>query len=271
MKIMVDAGHGLNTSGKRSPDGSLREFQFNNPTAHYVRDGLLKYQNVEVRFAHDPTGATDVPLSTRAAKANNWGADLYVSIHANAFGLTWNTAQGIESFIYINNRSEDRALAEKIQAELVSRTGRANRGVKTANFAVLRQTNMTSVLIESGFMTHLEEARLLKTDEYRRTIAEGIVAGIVRQYNLRLKTSVGGVTTPPAPPTTERRPRMYNPSNNAVLEATRRVLARLEQKDPGAISRNWRQQLESGELTLDDAIGLIYVALDRSLIEGPRR
>lgn len=269
MKIMVDAGHGLNTSGKRSPDGSLREFQFNNPVAHYVRDGLLKYQNVEVRFAHDPTGATDVPLSTRTANANNWGADLYVSIHANAFGLTWNTAQGIETFIYVNNRSEDRALAEKIQAELIARTGRVNRGVKTANFAVLRETNMTSVLIESGFMTHLEEARLLKMDEYRRSIAEGIVAGIVRQYNLKPKKRVAGVSTP-APSTTERRPRMYQPSNNEIIEATRRVLARLEQKNPGAISRNWRQQLDSGQLTLDDAIGLIYVALDRSLIEGTR-
>jgi N-acetylmuramoyl-L-alanine amidase len=267
MKIMIDAGHGLNTSGKRSPDGSLMEFEFNNPVAHFVRDLLLKYQDVQVQFSHDTTGVVDVPLNTRANKANQWGADLFVSIHANAFGAAFNNAQGIETFIYTNNRSEDRALAEKIQAALIARTGRVNRGVKTANFAVLRQTNMTSVLVENGFMTNREELNLLKMEEYQRSCAEGIVAGIVSQYNLKAKAK-----PTPTNHTTERGAvRMYQPSNKGILDATKRVLSRLEQKDPGGISPTWREQIDSGQLTLDDAIGLLYVALDRELIQGSNK
>jgi flagellum-specific peptidoglycan hydrolase FlgJ len=60
--------------------------------------------------------------------------------------------------------------------------------------------------------------------------------------------------------------RMYNPSNQAIIDSTKNVLARLEQKDPKGISKVWRDKLDKGELTIDDAIGLVYVAIDRGLI-----
>jgi flagellum-specific peptidoglycan hydrolase FlgJ len=64
--------------------------------------------------------------------------------------------------------------------------------------------------------------------------------------------------------------RMYQPSNQAIIDSTKNVLARLEQKDPKGISKVWKEQLNKGELTLDDAIGLIFVAIDRGLIIGPK-
>ncbi|MBE3570197.1 MAG: hypothetical protein IMW92_08830 [Bacillales bacterium] len=57
-------------------------------------------------------------------------------------------------------------------------------------------------------------------------------------------------------------------TNQAIVNSTAVVLSRLENKDPGAISPDWRMKLQKGELTTSDAIGLIYVALERELIQG---
>lgn len=61
---------------------------------------------------------------------------------------------------------------------------------------------------------------------------------------------------------------LYQPSNQAIINSTAVVLSRLEKKDPGAISPVWREKLQKGELTTSDAIGLIYVAIERGLIQG---
>jgi N-acetylmuramoyl-L-alanine amidase len=196
MRIVIDAGHGPQTPGKRSPDGSLREYHFNAPTARYVADELLHgYEGVEILMTHDDS--RDVPLKERTDRANAWKADLFVSIHANAYGDGgWSSAQGIETFVYETRPAAAVALANAVQRQLVKATGRPDRGVKSANFHVLRETKMTAILVECGFMTHRQEAELLKSDSYRRKCAEAIVAGIVETYGLRRKSTP---ETAPAP------------------------------------------------------------------------
>jgi len=190
MRIVIDAGHSYDTPGKRSPDGSLREYQFNSAVARYVADTLLHgYEGVEILMTHDDR--RDVPLKERTDKANAWKADLFVSIHANAAGDGgWNSAQGIETYVYTTRPAAAVKLAEVVQRNLVQTTGRPNRGVKTANFHVLRETKMPAILVECGFMTNREECELLKSDAYRRKCAEAIVAGIVETYGLKPKQSV---------------------------------------------------------------------------------
>ena len=188
MKIVIDAGHGPETPGKRSPDGSLREYQFNSVVARYMADELLNgYEGVEILMTHDDS--RDVPLKERTDRANEWKADLFVSIHANAAGdgARWNSAQGIETYVYETRPPAAVALANAVQRQLVRSTGRPDRGVKYANFHVLRETKMTAILVECGFMTNREDAELLKSDSYRRKCAEAIVAGIVETYGLRKK------------------------------------------------------------------------------------
>ncbi len=107
---MIDAGHGNNTPGKRSPDGSMREHQFNNATANYLAAELKTYGNVQTQLAHDPTGKRDVPLKERTDKANAWKADAYISIHANALSGTWHTGEGIETYAYITKPAEIHAV-----------------------------------------------------------------------------------------------------------------------------------------------------------------
>lgn len=186
MKIALGAGHGPNTPGKRSPDGTLREYHFNSVVARYVADMLLHvYNDVEILLVHDDN--RDVPLKERTDRANAWGADLYVDIHANAYGSGWNDVQGIETFVYKTRPPDAIKLAEAVQRNLIAATGRKNRGVKVADFHVLRETRMTSILIECGFMTNKAEVELLKSDTYRFKCAEAIVAGITETYGLQRK------------------------------------------------------------------------------------
>lgn len=188
MRIAIDAGHGLNTAGKRTPDGSMREFQFNSVVAKYVRDLLSEYKDVETMFVHDPTGERDVPLTERTKKANDWPADVYISIHANAAGDGgWNNAQGIETYVYTSRPQAAVALANAVQRHLIRATGRQDRGVKSADFHVLRETKMTAILVECGFMTNKQECELLKSDAYRRKCASAIVSGIAETYGIKKK------------------------------------------------------------------------------------
>ncbi|MBJ6363330.1 N-acetylmuramoyl-L-alanine amidase [Paenibacillus sp. GCM10012307] len=191
MKIAIDAGHGPETAGKRTPDGSLREFQFNRAVAAYVRSGLENYEAVEILFVHAEDGSRDVPLKERTDRANAWGASAYISIHANANGSDWNQAEGIETFVHTRPSPEALKLAEAVQRQLIRQTARRDRGVKTADFHVLRETKMPSILVECGFMTNREEAELLKSDGYRRQCASAIIAGTVGVYGLKPKPGGG--------------------------------------------------------------------------------
>jgi N-acetylmuramoyl-L-alanine amidase len=185
MKILLDAGHGANTPGKRSPDG-IQEFEFNSAVAALTKD-ILKDYECTVEYAHDPTGKVDVPLEKRVDFANRAGFEVYVSIHANAFGNDWNEANGIETYVHTNKPKSALELAQKIQDNLIKATGRKNRGVKTAEFYVLNKTKMDAILIECGFMTNKEEASLLKSSQYRLKCAESIVKGVVEHYKLKPK------------------------------------------------------------------------------------
>jgi len=106
---------------------------------------------------------TDTPLSVRAKRANDAGADLYISIHANAFGSGWNDANGVESWIYSKKYKDTLDAAQKIQSEVIKETGLKDRGIKESgnSLGILRDTKMSAVLVECGFMTNPQEAAML--------------------------------------------------------------------------------------------------------------
>ncbi len=173
---MLDAGHGPETAGKRSPDGVLREFFFNSAVAALVKSYLIE-EGLAVLFAHDER--KDIPLSERAKHANRMNVDAFISIHANAHGTDWNNANGIETYVYQTASKDSMTLASLIQNSLIIACNRADRGVKMANFAVLRETRMPAVLIECGFMTNREETALLQEKAYRIQCAKAITFAIM--------------------------------------------------------------------------------------------
>lgn len=185
--VAIDNGHGLNTPGKRTPimlDGRvIKEWQFNYPTAKKLGE-LLKYNGFNIIYVSDTE--EDTPLSIRTKKANDAKADAYVSIHFNAYQGVWGDHGGIETYHY-HNSTKGKQLADLIQEELIKETGLRDRGVKSANYQVLRETNMVSVLAECGFMDNLDEAMLMLDESYQLKCARAIAKGVCRYFGVEYK------------------------------------------------------------------------------------
>src|SRR5690606_26785161 len=99
---------------------------------------LEKYKNVQLLRLDDSTGKTDVGLNDRVKKANNWGADALVSIHQNALNAQWGSHGGTETYIAPNHSKASKEIADIVQRSLVKAMGLRDRGVKTGNFAIVR-------------------------------------------------------------------------------------------------------------------------------------
>lgn len=187
--IFIDDGHGSETPGKRSP-GRTRENEFNRPTAVILRK-LAEDMGFNVKMVAPEI--EDVPLKKRTDRANTAFKKLpgghkavYISIHYNAIGSDWNGAAGIETFYYTGS-TEGQKLAGAIQEELAKGTPQKNRGIKEANFHVLRETLFPAVLVEGGFMTNKEEAALMKAPEFQTETAKEILAGVCNYFGIDQK------------------------------------------------------------------------------------
>jgi N-acetylmuramoyl-L-alanine amidase len=115
---------------------------------------------------------TDMSLSERCSVANNSGADIFVSLHANAVGKKnqWSSVTGWEIFVY-RRGSFSEQLADAIHRSTIPASGLKDRGVKAERFYVIRNVNMPSALIEHGFYTSKDEVAQLKSPEFREQLA----------------------------------------------------------------------------------------------------
>ena len=177
MKICLDYGHSAQTKGKRSPDSSLMEYEFNRDVGRRLK-AILERHGVEV--IETVTDDTDVSLPERCNIANKNNADYFVSMHANADGngYNWTSAKGWEIHI-IGKGGKAEQLAKSIHKHSIATLGLKDRGVRISNFQVLRDTDMPAVLIEHGFYTNKEECGILKTEEFRQKCAEADAKGIL--------------------------------------------------------------------------------------------
>jgi len=178
-KVAIDDGHGMNTAGKRTPtfpDGSImKENEFNRRVAHLLAVHLVRC-GIDVLMV--APGDVDTPLSKRTEAANKAKVDLYISIHANAMTGSWGAARGIETYHYTQASPDSKRAARIIHKHLIAGTRLSDRGVKSADFYVLRETAMPAVLVECGFMDNLKEAKLLLTEAYRAECAEELARGV---------------------------------------------------------------------------------------------
>ena len=174
--IVIDAGHGGSDPG--ASYNGLRETDLTLSVALKTKDKLeaLGYKVIMVRSTDVHLSAnksTDLGLRTKLANDNN--ADAFISIHINA--ATAPSATGIETY-YSPKSGQDRAgFAKAIQDELINGLGARNRGVKTANFAVIKNTKMVSVLTELGFISNQGEAKQMATDAFQEKAANAIANG----------------------------------------------------------------------------------------------
>lgn len=182
--IYLDPGHGFETPGKRSPDGTLREYEFNGDVAERAKC-CLENQGFRVVITRPTTkDAPDVPLTTRTNAANQAKADLFISIHANAYGQgDWNDANGYEVYV-LRAGLKVEELAKHLLDCADELLGVAMRGVKYADFHVLRESNMDAVLIEHAFMTNRSDCEKLKDDRFRELCAQHIATAVCRYYGV---------------------------------------------------------------------------------------
>lgn len=148
--LVLDAGHGINTAGKRTINGSrgvIREWTMNDSVVRKIIDMLSEY-DVTIYRTDDATGNKDVSLTERVRRCNSYNPHLFVSIHHNAGGGT-----GTEVFWHTKGTSEDRKVASIVAPKLASMCGVTNRGVKQAQLGVLT-CKATAILVEGGFMDH---------------------------------------------------------------------------------------------------------------------
>lgn len=125
------------------------------------------------------TSDTTVSLSDRSNFENENIYDYFISFHRNAFEPE--KAKGVETYTYLNPGEKSRELAESIQASLVI-LGFIDRGVKEANYHVLRETKAPAVLVEIGFIDNTEDNNLF--DSKRNEIIKGLAKAILYELGI---------------------------------------------------------------------------------------
>ena len=125
---------------------------------------------------------TTLTLQQRSNYENKSNYDYFISFHRNAFKPE--VAVGIETYTYLNQDNRSKAMADKIQAAVVN-VGFVNRGVKKANFHVLRETKAPAILIELGFIDNSKDNSLF--DSKKNEIIKAISRAILTQLGITYK------------------------------------------------------------------------------------
>ena len=174
-RILIDPGHGGHDAGAIGKISKEKDLNF--LLAKEIASAL---QRAGFTVVMTRTNDRFIPLKERAELVRKQKADLFISVHHNASKSNPNAA-GIECFAHRFSRPEDTLLAFMVQHHLVLASGSVNRGIKFANFAVLRNNPVPSILIEAGFITNAAEERSL-ADPRWRSRAGAAVADAVRAY-----------------------------------------------------------------------------------------
>lgn len=172
MVVVLDAGHGAHDSGAAGVAGMPEKSV--NLDVVLRAEKLLKAAGARVLLTRGDD--TFIPLDDRSGLANAKRADVFVSVHCNSTANR-NSANGTQTYY---KTPQSATLAAVMQTELVKSLEFKNGGVHTANFSVIRKSQMPSVLLELGFINHDREAALLATPEYRQKAAVAIAAGLRR-------------------------------------------------------------------------------------------
>ena len=191
MKILIDNGHGIETPGKRSPDGVLREYAWNRLIASRIVDRLLSLGlDAELLVPEE----RDISLPERCRRVNEWcrqlGKDnvLLISIHCNAAGRgdRWLTARGWCAYTTPGPTGADALATALYNAAKAHLPGMRLRTDYTdgdpdqeAAFYLLRHTICPAVLTENLFMDNHEDCDFLLSKEGQQSLVDLHIDGII--------------------------------------------------------------------------------------------
>ena len=192
MKILIDPGHGIDTPGKRSPDGLFLEYLWNRQVADLSLEGLV---SAGVDASLVVTETNDVTLRNRVNRintiCNRVGASnvLLVSVHANAAGngSAWMNARGWSCYTSKGKTKSDQVaecLYDAFEAEFPERKIRKDMSDGDRdweeNFYVLQKSKCPAVLLENFFYDNREECAWMLQEETKKRIASAAVKGIIK-------------------------------------------------------------------------------------------
>lgn len=191
MKILIDNGHGIETPGKRSPDGVLREYAWNRLIASRIVDRLLSLGlDAELLVPEE----RDISLPERCRRVNEWCRQLgrqnvlLISIHCNAAGRSdrWLSARGWCAYTTRGNTRADALATSLYTAAQAHLPGHRLRTDYTdadpdqeADFYLLRHTICPAVLSENLFMDNHEDCDFLLSKEGQQSLVDLHIDGII--------------------------------------------------------------------------------------------
>ncbi len=212
LKIALNAGHYLYTAGKRClkslDKNETREWTLNDRICDKVEKKLTAYTDYELLRIDDTTGKTDKSVEKRAAQANEFGADIYVSVHHNA-GINGGSGGGVMAYTYTKVDDTTRRLQKLLYDKIIAKTrlkGNRVTPLSTANFAECRLTRMPAVLLECGFMDSSVDVPIILSEDFAEKTAEAIVEAIAEFGSL---AKVPSPTPPATAPTGDSAEKMY--------------------------------------------------------------
>jgi N-acetylmuramoyl-L-alanine amidase len=224
VKIGLDAGHGLKTSGKQTPDG-IKEWTLNDKVRDKVVEILADY-DCEIIHTDNNEGKVDEKLSDRVARYKKAGVDVFVSIHHNAHTGKWNSATGVEVYVDKNPTGKDLDLATCIYSRLVKYTGMKGRGIKEYNFWVINQDTIPAILVEGGFMDGRKDYKYITSDEGQTAYAKAVAEGLIVFCKLNKKPTKKPTTKKPTPKpveTSSKYFKKYTGKSTSLVDALKSI------------------------------------------------
>ena len=190
MIVLIDNGHGSNTSGKCSPDKSIREYKYTREIASELEKQLKNKGIVAIRIV---TEETDVPLAKRVSRVNTICREFgsknccIVSIHLDACPPNdgkWHNARGFSVRVAKNASQKSKKLARCLYEQAEALDLKGNRSVPpekywVQNLAICRDTNCAAVLTENLFQDNKEDVKFLLSEEGRNAIVQLHLKGIL--------------------------------------------------------------------------------------------
>jgi N-acetylmuramoyl-L-alanine amidase len=193
--VVVDAGHGGKDNGAYRKFGGAEKIA----TLDVATRLSQKLRASKMKVVMTRSSDVFISLDERVAIENAQKNSIFVSVHFND-----SRRRGIRGFETYYHSPSSFALAQRIQANLLTIPNSANRGVHTANFRVLRKAKYPAVLVECGFLSNRLEGGEARDSEYREQLADRIAGAIVEQRysGRRTAKSTGGADA--ATPTVNR-------------------------------------------------------------------
>lgn len=192
MIVLLDNGHGVNTPGKASPDGRLKEYQYTREIVSRIHKQLIQ-EGIDSHILVPEE--TDVSLKERVSRANNLYQKydkqaILISVHCNAAGSgqKWENARGWSVFVAQNASNNSKKLANSLAEEaskcnLKMRYSTSKQLYWVQSLAICRDTNCPAVLTENLFQDNKDDVEFLLSESGKQIITKLHVEGIKKYIN----------------------------------------------------------------------------------------